>query len=660
MAQPFSSRFVGVLCLTFAVLTGCTPEPQASAAGAAPPVVSEATIAELQAAMEEGIVTSASLVDAFLARIAAYDLDGPRLNAVIRLNPEARAQAAALDRERLSSGPRGPLHGIPVLLKDNYDTHDMPTAASSVALAGLVPPDDAFQVRKLREAGAVILGKTNMHELAMGITTISSLGGQTRNPYDPDRNPGGSSGGTGAAIAASFAVAGWGSDTCGSIRIPASQNNLFGLRPTKGLSSIDGIIPLSHSQDTGGPLARTATDLAITLDATIGADPADPATAALAERELPAFVEALDAGALRGARIGVLRDGFGDEAPDRAMGAVVERAIEDMRRAGAVIVDSVVVPDLAALTSGAGVINYEFKFDFMDYLAATPGAPVSALTEILDQGAHHVALTGAFRRREAVEERGSAEYVEALGRRTDVRRALTTTLDRQRLDAFLYPTMRRPAARIGDPQQGSNCQWSAISGLPALSVPAGFTAGGLPVGLELMGRGFDDARLVAMGFAFEQATDHRRAPHTTPPLVGGRAPEAIRFQVMARGEGGEAEGRFTYDATTSTLAYEVSLTGQAAAEAEAVTLRRPDREVGEDDPDDPDDPSGDSDAPVVVHRLAGPGQSSASGSITLNAADRAALWEGAMIMSVHTTSYPMEGARGTLSLPRPGAAAPIG
>ncbi len=209
--------------------------------------VFEASIPDLQEAMTEGRVTSLELVDAYLSRIGAYDQGGPALNSMVYLNPNARAQAAALDQERAIRGARGPLHGIPIILKDNYDTADLPTSGGSIALAGMIPPDDAFQVRKLREAGAVIIGKSNMHELAAGITTISSVGGQTRNPYDPSRNPGGSSGGTGAAIAASFAAIGWGSDTCGSIRIPASHNNLFGLRPTKGLSSIDGIIPLSQS-----------------------------------------------------------------------------------------------------------------------------------------------------------------------------------------------------------------------------------------------------------------------------------------------------------------------------------------------------------------------------------------------------------------------------
>ena len=252
-------------CLLLALLGPLVPP------GAAAQIeVTEASVTELQEAMTTGVATSAEITAAYLARIRAYDQAGAELNAVIRLNPSALAEAEALDRERALRGPRGPLHGIPVILKDNYDLAGMPSTAASLGLAGLMPPDDAFQVKKLREAGVVFLGKSNLHELASGISTIASLGGQTLNPYDLSRNPGGSSGGTGAAIAASFAAVGWGSDTCGSIRIPSSHNNLVGLRPTKGLSSIDGIVPLSHTQDTGGPLARTVRDLAIALDATIG------------------------------------------------------------------------------------------------------------------------------------------------------------------------------------------------------------------------------------------------------------------------------------------------------------------------------------------------------------------------------------------------------
>src|SRR5262245_44858182 len=271
----------------------------------------ERSIAELSAAMVAGTTTSRALTTIYLARIEQYDKNGPAINAMIATNPHAIDDAAALDRERATRGPRGPLHGVPVVIKDNYETADMPTTAASIALKGWTTGRDAFQVRRLREAGVVIVGKTNLHEFARGITTISSLGGQTRNPYDPTRNPGGSSGGTGAAVAADFAPAGMGSDTCGSIRYPAAENSLVGLRPTMGLSSRSGIIPLSHSQDVGGPLARTVMDVALVLDATVGPDPDDAITSRGAGKYPTSYARALDATALRGAKLGVLVPLFG-------------------------------------------------------------------------------------------------------------------------------------------------------------------------------------------------------------------------------------------------------------------------------------------------------------------------------------------------------------
>ena len=258
--------------------------------------VDESSIADEQKAMAEGRVTSKALVQAYLRRIEAYDHAWSPAQQPDHDQSQCAEEAEALDRERATKGPRGPLHGIPVIVKDNYSTKDMPTTAGTIALLGFVPSIDAFQVRKLREAGAVIIAKSNLHELASGITTISSAGGQTLNPYDPTRNPGGSSGGTAAAIAASFAAAGMGTDTCGSIRIPASHNNLVGLRPTKGLSSIGGIVPLSVTQDVAGPLARSVQDLATMLDATIGEDPADAATHLKSGQARPNFTQALHAG----------------------------------------------------------------------------------------------------------------------------------------------------------------------------------------------------------------------------------------------------------------------------------------------------------------------------------------------------------------------------
>ncbi len=596
--------------------------------------VFEASIPDLQEAMADGRVTSVQLVDAYLARIRAYDQGGPALNSMIRLNPDALMQAAALDQERALMGARGPLHGIPIILKDNYDVAGLPTSGGSIALAGMIPPDDAFQVGKLREAGAVIIGKSNMHELAYGITTISSVGGQTRNPYDPSRNPGGSSGGTGAAIAASFAAIGWGSDTCGSIRIPASHHNLFGLRPTKGLSSIDGIIPLSHTQDVGGPLARTATDLAIALDATIGADAADPATRILADGALPRFFDGLDAEALQGARIGILSTLFGEAADDREHARMVRAALDSMSAAGAEVID-VEVPGLDSLLSGSSLIGLEFKWDLIDYLAATPAAPVASVQEILDGGLYHVRLEGILRRTAGREERDSAAIARAMDKRAAARDAVVATMDELLLDALVYPTIRRRAARIGDPQGGSNCQLSATTGLPALSIPAGFTGLGLPVGLELLGRPLQDARLLALGFAFEQAFQPRRAPVRTPPLENGRAPEPLTFEVTAQGGRAAARVLFTWDVTTSVLSYEVTVSGISAAEILGVGLHRaqPEREGG------------------VLYRLSGPGGQIASGTMTLSAGEREALMGRDFYVRLYTTESPAGGARAQLSVP---------
>ena len=604
--------------------------------GAQTPVfdVVEASIPELQAALESGRVTSVDLVDAYLARIAAYDRAGPMLNAIVRVHPGAREEARRLDRERAEGRVRGPLHGIPILLKDNYATFDMPTTGSTLALAGWVPPDDAFQVRKLREAGAVILAKTNMHELAAGITSISSLGGQTRNPYDPARNPGGSSGGTGAAVAASFGAVGWGSDTCGSIRIPSSVHNLVGLRPTKGLSSIDGIIPLSHTQDTGGPLARSAVDLAIALDATIGADAADPATEAMRDREPIGFRASLDAGALDGARIGALTEWLTDGA-DAPVTDVVRAALDAMAAAGAEIVE-VEIPDQDSLLARTSVIGHEFAMDLADYLAAAGGAPVASLGEIVALGLHHEQLDGTFRRRSEAGPRDEAEYTEALERQGALREAIVAFLDEQGLDAIAYPTLRRDPALIGSPPVGGTCQLAAHSGLPAISAPAGFTRAGMPTGVELIGRPFDDARLVSFAYALERAIQPRRAPQRTPALVDGRAPNPLRFSVA--GDGGWAgrpaapriRGSFSLDLPRGTLHYFISTAGVGAADVHAIVLQR----------------RGSGTRPnAVVRRLSGPGLASAEGTLALSAAHLDDLLGGRLELALYTADRPLGAVR---------------
>lgn len=472
--------------------------------------VTEKSIPELAAALDAGTVTSRALVLAYRDRVEAYDHAGPALNAMIAMHPEALAEADALDAERRAGRRRGPLHGIPIVVKDNFDTADMPTTAGSVALAGSRPDRDAFQVRRLRDAGAIILGKTNLHEFARGITTISSLGGQTRNPYDLTRNPGGSSGGTGAAVAADFAAAGLGTDTCGSIRYPAAHNTLVGLRPTLGLSSRRGIVPLAHSQDVGGPLARGVVDAALLLDATAGTDPADPVTRDADAHKPASYRSSLNADALRGARLGVLLPLFGREPEDQRAGSVVRSALAAMARRGATLVD-IDDGDFPA-EADVSVIRYEFKFDLDDYLRQTPRAPVRSLADILQKKVYLPALETAFTRSNEIATLDTEEYRAARARQAALRERLLKLFDRHHLNAMVYPTLRRTAAKIGEPQLGGNCAASAATGLPAITVPAGFADDAMPVGVEFLGRAYAEADLLALAYAFEQATHFRRAP----------------------------------------------------------------------------------------------------------------------------------------------------
>jgi Asp-tRNA(Asn)/Glu-tRNA(Gln) amidotransferase A subunit family amidase len=486
--------------------------------------VVEKSILELQNAMDAGRVTSRQLVEQYLARIDAYDQRGPAINAFISLNPRALDEAAARDEERRVRKTRGPLHGIPIVVKDNYATVDLPTTGGSLALEQFHAGRDAFMVKKLRDAGAVIIGKTNLHELAYGITSISSMGGQTRNPYDPTRNPGGSSGGTGAAVAASFAAAGLGTDTCGSIRIPAANNNLFGLRGTQGLSSRDGIIPLSHSQDIGGPITRSVTDLAIMLDATVGFDPSDEVTRASEGRIPRTFLAFIGDSSIGEVHIGRLTPLFGS-APgneeDEEVAAVVRKAIGVMETIGATASDQTIA-GFDTLLQGASTINAEFKFDLMDYLAKYRDAPVRSLDDILRGGLFHTAVEGVLRRSNQVESRNNEAYDAILAKRAAVRQTILDVMHQRGLTVLGYPVLRRKPAPIGQAQAGSNCQLSATTGLPAISIPAGFTADGLPVGLELLGQPFSETMLLKIAYAYERVMQPRRAPAATPPLVGSR------------------------------------------------------------------------------------------------------------------------------------------
>ena len=525
----------------------------------------ERTIPELQAAMASGETTSEDLVRQYLERIAAFDEAGPALDAMLYINPHAVDEAIALDRERAEKGARGPLHGIPVVLKDNYDTADMPTTASSVAMAGFIPPDDAYQVRKLREAGAVFVGKTNLHEFARGIETVSSLGGYTRNPYDPRRNPGGSSGGTAAAVAANFAAVGMGSDTCGSIRIPAANNSLFGLRVTQGLSSRDGIIPLSHTQDVGGPIARSMVDLAIVLDATVGEDPADAQTAG-ANAHVPAtFRDFLEADALEGARLGLLTDYLRTESPYGTVSNVIRDAAATMKNNGAVVIE-LEIEGLAELLRNTSVIDYEFTTDVAAYLHASD-APVRSIEELLESGRYHEALEGRYRRSVA-RAADTEEHRARLERQAELRRLLVETMDAHKLDALVYPTLRVKPVFVGEPQYGSLCRISAHSGLPAISVPAGFTPDGVPIGVELLARPFEDGRLIALAYAWEQVAQPRRAPQRTPSLVSDTL--TYSFEIRAP----SVTGKLRLDRPSQVLDYELEAPGLAGEEIADIKLHR--------------------------------------------------------------------------------------
>ena len=593
--------------------------------------VTGATILELQDAMASGRATSAGITQQYLDRIAAYDQSGPAINAIVWLNSGAVSEAAALDRERETTGPRGPMHGIPVILKDNYNTTDMPTTAGTLALAWNMAAEDAFQVARLREAGAVIVGKANLHELASGITTISSMGGQTLNPYALDRNPGGSSGGTGAAIAASFAAVGWGSDTCGSIRIPAAQNDLVGLRPTKGLSSINGIIPLSHTQDVGGPLARTVRDLAIALDATVGLDPGDRATDILRGRDLPRFTDVLDESALLGARIGIFEQYFGSGPEEAEAARLVRAAIQRMVELGADTV-TVELETLDELIAGSGVINHEFKWDLIDYLDAQPDAPVSSLTEMIDRGLIHEALMPRMRARDSGQERDSEEYLAALAKRGPLRAAVEGMMNEHSLDAFVFPTVRTVPALLGEPQRGSSCSLSANTGLPSLSIQAGFTESGLPIGMEMIGRTLEDSRLVAIGFAFEQGTEHRREPWSTPPLVNKKRPGVLSVNarpgvpegIVASGSSVVLNAEVVFASDLGALEYALTISGVAAGDVTGVALRYP---------------QGDGDW-QILHLLSRPGALASEGTVLLSEPQRRSLNLGEMHMIVLTRQHP--------------------
>lgn len=480
--------------------------------GRLPDGLEDATIIEIQNAMSNGILTSEELVKFYVNRIQNYDNQGPKINSFITLNEQAIETAKKLDQERLNGNFRGPLHGIPLILKDNYDTYDMPTSAGVLALKNSVPPDDGFLVKQLRNAGAIIIGKANLAEFAYGYHSKSTVGGVTVNPYNLAYNPGGSSGGTAAAIAANFSVAGLGTDTAGSIRIPASFNNIVGLRPTTGLLSRDGIIPLALTQDTGGPMARTVEDLAILLDILAGYDPADSVTSKSKGNIPISYTNFLDVDGLKGARIGVVRELFG---VDPHVISAMEKAIKDMEKLGAKVVD-VSIPNLNKILSYPSLSYYEFKFQFNDYLKSLGGAaPYQSLSEVIESGKYNKKLESGLILRNNRLTLSSKSYNRITFNRPKLARdSLMEVFNQEKVIALLYPTSPYLPRLNGKAQAvGRNIRLSPYAGYPAISVPAGFSPNGLPIGLELLGPEFSEPILIKLAYAYQEGTHHRKEPN---------------------------------------------------------------------------------------------------------------------------------------------------
>jgi amidase len=487
----------------------------------------ELTIADLQSGMASGKYSARSLTEKYLDRIDDIDKRGPAINSVIELNPDAQAIAAEMDRERKAGRVRGPLHGIPVLIKDNIDTHDrMMTTAGSLALAGSVPLQDSTVAAKLREAGAVIIGKTNLSEWANFRSSHSSSGwsgrgGQTKNPYVLDRNPCGSSSGTGAAIAANLAAVGVGTETDGSVVCPSNANSLVGIKPTLGMVSRAGIIPIAHSQDTAGPMCRTVTDAAILLAAVTGIDARDPITKLSAGKAGKDYSKVLDPNGLRGARIGVQRKSHGfNDAVDKLM----HDSIDVLKRLGATVIDPADIPTQGKFDdSEFEVLLYEFKADLNKYLASLgPSAPVKSLKEVIDFNEKNRDRELRYFGQDIMvkaQAKGpltERKYRLALAKNHRLTRTegIDAVMNKHRLDAIIAPTGGPPWPTDlvnGDHYTGGYSSASAVAGYPHITVPAGYVFG-LPVGISFFGRAWSEPKLITYAYAFEQATKARRVP----------------------------------------------------------------------------------------------------------------------------------------------------
>jgi amidase len=526
--HPARRPFHAVLPVALAACASMLAVPVQTGEQTTPPfALEEATIASVHAAMRAGRLTCHQLVAAYLARIDAYDKRGPAINAIVMVNPDALEEADELDRRLASGGPIGPLHCVPTIVKDNFETVGLQSAAGSLSLQGFVSNKDAFLVKKMKAAGAIVLAKSNMAEFAFSpYETVSSiLPGYTKNPYALDRVTAGSSGGTAAAVAANFGLVGLGSDTGNSIRGPSSHQALVGIRSTMGLTSRAGVVPLSMLADIAGPITRTVADAAAVFQVVVGEDPDDPVTAASRDRPIPRYADALDAGRLRGARIGLLRQAYERASADPEVISVFMNAVKELEAAGATIVEPATVDLSQVRRDRSGGTCRGFKYDINEYLAAQGDrVPVHSLTEIIRSRRFHPSIQNRLESAEQSTPQGpdsdacraDAAYRLAYGE------AVTRAMDALRLDAWVYPTWSNPPRLIGDlnTPAGDNSQvFSPTSGFPAINVPMGYTREGrLPAGMTFFGRAWDEARLIGLAFSYEQATHHRHPPETTPPV----------------------------------------------------------------------------------------------------------------------------------------------
>jgi amidase len=483
-------------------------------------VLEEATIAGIHKAFKKGRLTCRQLVDYYLGRIEKFD-QSSGLNAIVAVNPDARKRADYLDKLFAQTGKLRPLHGIPIIVKDNYETKDMQTTAGSLAFKGFIPPEDAYQVRKLREAGAIILAKSNMAEWAFSpMQTESSIAGITRNPYDLERVPAGSSGGTAAAVAANFGTVGLGTDTGNSIRGPSSHCCLVGIRSTMGLTSRDGIIPLYLRNDIGGPMARTVEDAVKILELIAGYDPADPITERSEGMDPFHYTSFLDKDGLKGARIGVFRYYTDKPTADTQIKDLFNTAIKDLKSCGAEIVDPFVIPDFEELTKD--IWCDMFHHDLNQYLASLGGyAPYKTLSDIVDTGKYSPYIERRLKRalETPLEKETSCLDVYSEPKNIKFRGCILQAMEELQLDAIVYPTWSNPPRKIDDNESpaGDNSQLiPPHTGFPAITVPMGFTSEGLPAGLQIVGKLFEEPVIIKMAYAYEQATHHRKPPPRFP------------------------------------------------------------------------------------------------------------------------------------------------